>query len=198
MSGQGRLLCSTTSSCDRTDVETKHDNKCLLYSIENMSRGSKLSCNYSIVIAVMFCLLYPITVIIATFISIRKEGMAQFAGFPSLLQVITDGVAFFLVLGSACSITIGLKNLCYSILGDSDELCSTASIITDEISEDKDFYQNLSTTERGAWTAVIAWLLQLIGGLLMLWRNGRLCCRSETPSSLVAIHSPSQQDPDRF
>ncbi|XP_046576512.1 uncharacterized protein LOC124284474 [Haliotis rubra] len=176
----------------------KHDNKCLLYSIESMSQGSKLSCNYSIIIAVMFCLLYPITIIIITFISVRKNGIAHFAGFPSRLQVVTDGVAFVLVLGSACSISIGLKKFCNSLLGDSDELCSAASIIAANISEDKDFYQNLSAAERGAWTAVIAWSLQLIGGLLVLWRNGRLCCRSDTTSSQEALRSPSQEVPERF
>ncbi|XP_046337590.1 transmembrane protein 179B-like isoform X2 [Haliotis rufescens] len=175
--------------------ESKHDNNCLLSS--GVTYGSMLSCNYVIAIAVIFCLLCPFTVIVVTFISILKDGIIELAGLPSLYEVVADGVALFLVLISACTISVGLKTLCDNLVGGTDLPCSLASLVTTDKKKDF-FYQNLSVAERGAWAAVIGWLLQFIGGLLVLRRNGRLCFRSGSPSPKNPPSTPSQEALERF
>ncbi|XP_071079430.1 transmembrane protein 179B-like [Haliotis cracherodii] len=181
---------------------SKHDQNCLLYAEIKKSYGSVSICNYSIAIAVIFCLLCPIAVIVLTvltFIGILKDKIIQFAELPFLIQVIADGVAFFLVLISACTISVGFKTLCDSLVGSTDVSCSVAAVIPIHDKTEKDYFHgNLSAAEGGAWTAVIVWLVQLIGGLFVLWRNGRLTCLPCLPSPKHSPSSPSQEVPPKF
>ncbi|XP_046364782.2 transmembrane protein 179B-like isoform X2 [Haliotis rufescens] len=134
---------------------SKYDNNCLLYAdLTNLSFGSESTCNYNIAIATVFCLLYPITVIIINVICIGKNIIMPYQELPFLIHVVADGVAFFFVLVAACTISVGFKMLCDSFVGDSGFSCSSMAEGTDETKED---YQNLSAAEdiisrRGPWT----------------------------------------------
>ncbi|XP_048244532.1 transmembrane protein 179B-like isoform X1 [Haliotis rufescens] len=124
---------------------SKYDNNCLLYAdLTNLSFGSESTCNYNIAIATVFCLLYPITVIIINVICIGKNIIMPYQELPFLIHVVADGVAFFFVLVAACTISVGFKMLCDSFVGDSGFSCSSMAEGTDETKED---YQNLSAAE---------------------------------------------------
>ncbi|XP_067680028.1 transmembrane protein 179B-like [Haliotis asinina] len=193
------ILCSFVIFSALAVSMNKHDNNCLLYAEVKKTFGSASTCNYSIAVAVIFCLLCPIAVIVLTvltFIGIVKDKLIQFAELPFLIQVIADGVAFFFVLISACTISVGFKTLCDSIGGRS---CSEAAVFPIHDKSKKDFfYSNLAAAEGGAWTAAILWLVQLIGGLFVLWRNGRLPCLPCSPPRKDQPSSPPQQVPATF
>ncbi|XP_046576474.1 transmembrane protein 179B-like isoform X1 [Haliotis rubra] len=193
------IICSLVIFSALAVSMNKHENNCLLYAEVKKSYGSASTCNYSIAIAVIFCLLCPIAVVVLTvltFIGIVKDKLMQFAELPFLIQVIADGVAFFFVLISACTISVGFKTLCDSIVGGTNIPCSKEAVIPGHDKSKNDFfYENLSAAEGGAWAAVILWLVQFIGGLFVLWRNGRLPC---LPPSKDQPSTPPQQVPATF
>ncbi|XP_067680025.1 transmembrane protein 179B-like [Haliotis asinina] len=196
------ILCSFVIFSALAVSMNKYENNCLLYAEVKKTFGSASTCNYSIAIAVIFCLLCPIAVIVLTvltFIGIVKDKLLQFAELPFLIQVIADGVAFFFVLISACTISVGFKILCDGVVDETNVSCSTASELVQLVhGKSKGFYENLSAAEGGAWTAAILWLVQLIGGLFVLWRNGRLPCLPCSPPRKDQPSSPPQQVPATF
>ncbi|XP_071080589.1 transmembrane protein 179B-like [Haliotis cracherodii] len=192
------VICGLTMSSAIGVSMSKHDNNCLLYAdLTKQTYGSVSTCNYNIAIATVFCLLYPIAVIVINVICIVKNITIPYQELSFLIHVVADGVAFFFVLVAACTISVGFKLLCDGMVGDTGIPCSSAAVINEHSGKDF-FYQNLSAAEAGTWTAVTVWLVQLIGGLLVLWRTGRMPCLPCRPPTQQSTPSRSVEIPEKY
>ncbi|GFO25979.1 transmembrane protein 179 [Plakobranchus ocellatus] len=190
-----------------------HCSRCLLYSdVEynlnatsaalyfRIEFGEQEVCEYTIAVASVFCLIYPLLAAAAYLLlyrrdsqEMREENKIDLGHFLFLLHIVVELAIVILVLVSSCMVSHGFKLLCDSLLKGRDttpkilDSCSDAQDFEDWRGYDgSNFYTSLSVATAGSWFQFVAWLMQGLLGLWKLWRLNMLpvlpgipCCIRE-------------------
>ncbi|RUS84610.1 hypothetical protein EGW08_007637 [Elysia chlorotica] len=178
-----------------------HCSRCILYSeIEynvnatasalyfRINFGEQEVCEYSIAVASVFCLIYPLVAAAAYLLlyrrdshEMREENKIDLGHFLFLLHIGVELVIVLFVLVSSCMVSNGFRLLCDSILKGRDttpkilDSCMDAENFADWRGYDgSNFYTSLSVATAGSWFLFVSWLMQGILGMWKLWRLNML------------------------
>ncbi|KAK6182858.1 hypothetical protein SNE40_010447 [Patella caerulea] len=169
-----------------------HDGNCILYAERNSDYPSKSNCNFCIAIGVLFCFIYGglMTIIGALRLLEIISDSEKFKGVLFIVNVVVDAVSMFLVLVTASILSAGLKAVCDSFTPVGYH-CRDIFLIVNSSGEHDTFYNNLAIAEGGAWICFIAWIVQTVLGVFIMYRNNIIRIPCLKNSSSTDIPGPS-------
>ncbi|ESO86159.1 hypothetical protein LOTGIDRAFT_235530 [Lottia gigantea] len=171
-----------------------HDGLCVLYGDAEAVEGysEKTTCNYTIAIGVLFGFIYGGIMTVVGVLSLlgKLKKPENFSGVLFLINVILDLISFILVLITACMISVGFQALCnslISILQIKSDSCQQVYLKIPSTGERDEFYTPLAVAEAGAWISFVIWMLQVVIGVFLLWRNNMIpCIKNNSAASTTA------------
>ncbi|CAL1547562.1 unnamed protein product [Lymnaea stagnalis] len=146
---------------------------CPLYADGKAGFGPVSDCNYPMVIAILFQLLYTLYRIVLILLIKCGMQLGPFSTHFKLVDLVhwgVDALGLLTTFISACILSAGHNYTCDRI----GKVCG-----------DRPWVHSSRSAQAGAWLGTCFWLFLVLIGFLHIWREGGILCfkRAPTPSA---------------